>query len=192
MEARVLRLKAWKQNRKHCWDKNVCWNYELIGKCWSFQSSALTDGSLFLFFFFPSLGEYIKTWRPRYFLLKSDGTFIGYKERPQDVDQLETPLNNFSVARECMLQSNHGVLCLSVLLLHSYHVRFKCKCAPGLTPVFMNEEFFLFVCTPPETATKHQQKAAQRSSANSLHIMKVAVISCADDWAQQLDSTLLV
>uniref|UniRef100_A0AAR2IND8 non-specific serine/threonine protein kinase n=1 Tax=Pygocentrus nattereri TaxID=42514 RepID=A0AAR2IND8_PYGNA len=48
------------------------------------------------------LGEYIKTWRPRYFLLKSDGTFIGYKERPQDVDQLETPLNNFSVA-QCQL-----------------------------------------------------------------------------------------
>lgn len=47
-----------------------------------------------------SPGEYIKTWRPRYFLLKNDGTFIGYKERPQDVDQLETPLNNFSVARE--------------------------------------------------------------------------------------------
>uniref|UniRef100_A0A8C6VXK4 non-specific serine/threonine protein kinase n=1 Tax=Nothobranchius furzeri TaxID=105023 RepID=A0A8C6VXK4_NOTFU len=46
--------------------------------------------------------EYIKTWRPRYFLLKSDGTFIGYKERPQDVDQLETPLNNFSVA-QCQL-----------------------------------------------------------------------------------------
>uniref|UniRef100_A0A673LQC4 non-specific serine/threonine protein kinase n=1 Tax=Sinocyclocheilus rhinocerous TaxID=307959 RepID=A0A673LQC4_9TELE len=32
----------------------------------------------------------------------SDGTFIGYKERPQDVDQLETPLNNFSVA-QCQL-----------------------------------------------------------------------------------------
>ncbi|KAI7804185.1 putative RAC-alpha serine/threonine-protein kinase [Triplophysa rosa] len=46
--------------------------------------------------------EYIKTWRPRYFLLKSDGTFIGYKERPQDVDQLETPLNNFSVG-QCQL-----------------------------------------------------------------------------------------
>uniref|UniRef100_A0A672M1Q8 non-specific serine/threonine protein kinase n=1 Tax=Sinocyclocheilus grahami TaxID=75366 RepID=A0A672M1Q8_SINGR len=52
------------------------------------------------FVLFP--GEYIKTWRPRYFLLKSDGTFIGYKERPQDVDQLETPLNNFSVA-QCQL-----------------------------------------------------------------------------------------
>lgn len=45
-------------------------------------------------------GEYIKTWRPRYFLLKNDGTFIGYKERPQDVEQRESPLNNFSVARE--------------------------------------------------------------------------------------------
>lgn len=48
-------------------------------------------------------GEYIKTWRPRYFLLKNDGTFIGYKERPQDVDQRESPLNNFSVARKCFL-----------------------------------------------------------------------------------------
>lgn len=47
-------------------------------------------------------GEYIKTWRPRYFLLKNDGTFIGYKERPQDVEQRESPLNNFSVARECL------------------------------------------------------------------------------------------
>ncbi|KAG1931243.1 RAC-beta serine/threonine-protein kinase [Pimephales promelas] len=46
--------------------------------------------------------EYIKTWRPRYFLLKDDGTFTGYKERPQDADQLETPLNNFSVA-QCQL-----------------------------------------------------------------------------------------
>uniref|UniRef100_A0A674NW68 non-specific serine/threonine protein kinase n=1 Tax=Takifugu rubripes TaxID=31033 RepID=A0A674NW68_TAKRU len=54
------------------------------------------------FLFSLSLGEYIKTWRPRYFLLKTDGTFIGYKERPQDVDQLETPLNNFSVA-QCQL-----------------------------------------------------------------------------------------
>ncbi|KAL0601145.1 RAC-alpha serine/threonine-protein kinase [Plecturocebus cupreus] len=47
-------------------------------------------------------GEFIKTWRPRYFLLKNDGTFIGYKERPQDVDQREAPLNNFSVA-QCQL-----------------------------------------------------------------------------------------
>ncbi|KAJ8341439.1 hypothetical protein SKAU_G00337300 [Synaphobranchus kaupii] len=52
-------------------------------------------------------GEYIKTWRPRYFLLKSDGTFIGYKERPQDVDQLETPLNNFSVARKFVITQHH-------------------------------------------------------------------------------------
>lgn len=57
--------------------------------------------------FFP--GEYIKTWRPRYFLLKNDGTFIGYKERPQDVDQRESPLNNFSVARKCFYLLPHPV-----------------------------------------------------------------------------------
>lgn len=44
-----------------------------------------------------SSGEYIKNWRPRYFLLKTDGSFIGYKEKPQDAD-LPYPLNNFSVA----------------------------------------------------------------------------------------------
>ncbi|NXT67814.1 AKT3 kinase, partial [Chaetops frenatus] len=53
------------------------------------------------FFFFSPLGEYIKNWRPRYFLLKTDGSFIGYKEKPQDVD-LPYPLNNFSVAK-CQL-----------------------------------------------------------------------------------------
>ncbi|CAN8179232.1 unnamed protein product [Coccothraustes coccothraustes] len=47
-------------------------------------------------------GEYIKTWRPRYFLLKSDGSFIGYKERPESSEHGLPPLNNFSVA-ECQL-----------------------------------------------------------------------------------------
>lgn len=47
-------------------------------------------------------GEYIKTWRPRYFILKSDGSFIGYKEKPDLNDQPSPPLNNFSVA-ECQL-----------------------------------------------------------------------------------------
>lgn len=47
-------------------------------------------------------GEYIKTWRPRYFILKSDGSFIGYKEKPETSDANQPPLNNFSVA-ECQL-----------------------------------------------------------------------------------------
>ncbi|NXG51791.1 AKT2 kinase, partial [Psilopogon haemacephalus] len=50
-------------------------------------------------------GEYIKTWRPRYFLLKSDGSFIGYKERPETSDHNLPPLNNFSVA-ECQLMKS--------------------------------------------------------------------------------------
>lgn len=45
-----------------------------------------------------SVGEYIKTWRPRYFILKSDGSFIGYKEKPEVCDHSLPPLNNFSVA----------------------------------------------------------------------------------------------
>lgn len=44
------------------------------------------------------VGEYIKTWRPRYFILKSDGSFIGYKEKPDLSDPSLPPLNNFSVA----------------------------------------------------------------------------------------------
>uniref|UniRef100_A0A8C6PGG7 non-specific serine/threonine protein kinase n=1 Tax=Nothobranchius furzeri TaxID=105023 RepID=A0A8C6PGG7_NOTFU len=48
-------------------------------------------------------GEYIKTWRPRYFILKSDGSFIGYKDKPEvSIDPSQPPLNNFSVA-ECQL-----------------------------------------------------------------------------------------
>ncbi|XP_058715934.1 RAC-beta serine/threonine-protein kinase isoform X2 [Poecile atricapillus] len=47
-------------------------------------------------------GEFIKTWRPRYFLLKSDGSFIGFKERPEPSELSLPPLNNFSVA-ECQL-----------------------------------------------------------------------------------------
>uniref|UniRef100_H3BHT2 non-specific serine/threonine protein kinase n=1 Tax=Latimeria chalumnae TaxID=7897 RepID=H3BHT2_LATCH len=43
------------------------------------------------------IGEYIKTWRARYFLLKSDGSFIGYKEKPETSDHILPPLNNFSV-----------------------------------------------------------------------------------------------
>lgn len=41
-------------------------------------------------------GEYIKNWRPRYFQLWSDGSFIGYKEIPKSRET--EPLNNFSVS----------------------------------------------------------------------------------------------
>lgn len=58
-----------------------------------------------LMIFIGSTGEYIKNWRPRYFLLKTDGSFIGYKEKPQDAD-LAYPLNNFSVASESLSLSN--------------------------------------------------------------------------------------
>jgi len=43
-------------------------------------------------------GEYIRNWRPRYFILKTDGSFLGYKVKPKnDSLQDEEPLNNFNV-----------------------------------------------------------------------------------------------
>lgn len=92
-------------------------------------------------------GEYIKTWRPRYFLLKSDGTFIGYKERPQDVDQLETPLNNFSVAREYLLQRNHHIFSPLCFLAACFTLYFVC-CFPVFTCIVLTNTSTYFVCRP--------------------------------------------
>lgn len=93
------------------WKRESIWSFSSkvfnslsVASCGLVSCNSLVSFNLMLI-----LGEYIKTWRPRYFLLKSDGTFIGYKERPQDVDQLETPLNNFSVAREYLVLRNHCI-----------------------------------------------------------------------------------
>ena len=44
-------------------------------------------------------GEHIKNWRQRYFILKDDGQFIGFKAKPSAQD-LSDPLNNFTVKGE--------------------------------------------------------------------------------------------
>jgi len=41
-------------------------------------------------------GEHIKNWRQRYFILKEDGQFIGFKSKPT-IQDLNDPLNNFTV-----------------------------------------------------------------------------------------------
>lgn len=44
------------------------------------------------------LGEHIKTWRPRYFVLRYDGHLYGYRKAPALNDmQQEEPLNKFQV-----------------------------------------------------------------------------------------------
>lgn len=45
-------------------------------------------------------GEHIKNWRRRYFILKEDGTFYGFRAKPDH--DLQDPLNNFTV-KECQL-----------------------------------------------------------------------------------------
>lgn len=92
--------------------------------CCSFQSllslGLMTRVFKIVFLFFClQIGEYIKNWRPRYFLLKTDGSFIGYKEKPQDAD-LPYPLNNFSVASEWTL----CVALVRYLISKGYFVHF--------------------------------------------------------------------
>ena len=42
-------------------------------------------------------GEHIRNWRPRYFILKDDGLFLGFKNKPSLDTDLTDPLNNFTV-----------------------------------------------------------------------------------------------
>lgn len=45
-------------------------------------------------------GEHIRNWRKRYFLLRKDGSFLGFRAKPEQ--NLNDPLNDFTV-RECQL-----------------------------------------------------------------------------------------
>ena len=45
-------------------------------------------------------GEHIRNWRRRYFILREDGSFYGYKMKPPNEKKLAEPLNNFTV-RDC-------------------------------------------------------------------------------------------
>ncbi|XP_039247785.1 RAC-gamma serine/threonine-protein kinase-like [Styela clava] len=50
-------------------------------------------------------GEYIRNWRQRYFVLKTDGSFLGYKEKPSE-DNHQEPLNNFSVLKSQLMKKD--------------------------------------------------------------------------------------
>merc|ERR1719283_135559 len=54
-------------------------------------NAVVKEGKLF------KRGEHIKNWRERYFILKEDGQFIGFKNKPNQQEQLADPLNNFTV-----------------------------------------------------------------------------------------------
>jgi len=41
--------------------------------------------------------EHLKDWRERYFILKENGDFIGYKKEPSTAEELSKVLNNFTV-----------------------------------------------------------------------------------------------
>ena len=47
--------------------------------------------------FLTMTGEHIKTWRPRYFVLKSNGYFLGYNNKPTSPAENEDPNNTFLI-----------------------------------------------------------------------------------------------
>lgn len=59
------------------------------------QASIVKEGWLY------KRGEHIKNWRSRYFVLRDDGTLIGYKSKPDTSVKVER-INNFTV-RNCQI-----------------------------------------------------------------------------------------
>lgn len=50
-------------------------------------------------------GEYIRNWRQRYFVLKSNGDFWGYKSK-SDYQHAHHPMNNFNV-KNCSIYEHN-------------------------------------------------------------------------------------
>lgn len=61
------------------------------------QASIVKEGWLY------KRGEHIKNWRSRYFILRDDGTLMGFKTKPDATSPAER-LNNFTV-RGCQIMS---------------------------------------------------------------------------------------
>lgn len=63
-------------------------------------------------------GEHIKNWRKRYFILRDDGSLIGFKAQPEP-GQYSDPLNNFTVkdCQVCNALMNNGIYDKKILQL---------------------------------------------------------------------------
>ena len=66
------------------------------------MSLTLTEVDLEVLNFCHFSGEHIRNWRPRYFILKDNGQFIGFKKEPTSDVDLVDPLNNFTV-KNCQI-----------------------------------------------------------------------------------------
>lgn len=51
-------------------------------------------------------GEYIKNFRSRYFVLRSDGSFLGFKDKPKSDENFNLLQNNFSIERAQVMRKS--------------------------------------------------------------------------------------
>ena len=71
----------------------------VVFTCWTKAQGKMekTTGNIIQEGWLMKKGEYIRNWRRRYFILKSDGLFTGYKSQPTSKEDLQDVLNNFTV-----------------------------------------------------------------------------------------------
>lgn len=70
-------------------------------------------------FFILFAAEHLRDWRDRYFILKDNGDFIGYKKEPSTEDELKNVLNNFTVKNcEIILTDRPRKFTFSIRGLH--------------------------------------------------------------------------
>ena len=67
------------------------------------------------------VGEYVKNWRPRWFILKNDGTFLGFKSKPPPGGRVE-PQNNFKIDRKNGSDVVALLLCFNICPLSSINL----------------------------------------------------------------------
>ena len=68
-------------------------------------------------------GEHIKNWRKRYFILRQDGAFLGYRTKPEH--GLGDPLNDFTVKGQSQGQITHPLQnyqYISRLITNGYYI----------------------------------------------------------------------
>lgn len=115
-------LQTWQRqvmrNRPSCWKRDGCRNE--VRSCLGWQGKGTGIGATNCFHDRPfCTGEYIKNWRPRWFVLRSDGSFFGFKSKPTP-GHTQEPLNQFTIERKEGCTGSHVPFEVFVFVMRRY------------------------------------------------------------------------